>query len=210
MNIPATTQLADAPAVAITIVCIALILGGIVTIVMWRRRESVWQRFANQHGLRVSSNELGPRISGRLLEFDFLLEILQKSSDTGPLGIEETRMSVQFTPADWPQEMRIESAAGLIGDVQQAVSPERILTDNAAFDREMLVTGTDAMAARDWLSPSRQLALLNLVSQHNDKHVLLSKSGLSLQTRTAVSQLRSLNDMLESLLETANASCQND
>lgn len=195
----------------LVVAAIAIVAAGIIaTVLLRQRRRNVWKNFARNHSLRLGVNAYGPRISGQVQEQEILLEISPRSSDTGALGVEEICMRVEFPPIGWPPNVRIESAQGVTGDVQQAIEPHRIITGNEAFDRDLLVIGSDAEAATAWLTTDRQLAFLNLVTAHRDKFAALDADGLSLRTRTGLSSLKTLNDMLDSLLTAAEAIQQSE
>jgi len=205
MNASTTVLFAVSDAVVGTIACVFVAACVVLTIVFRKRRTTVWNRFARQHGFTVGSNGQGLRIDGTFRGHDVTLEISPDSSDTGVLGVEEVVMSIGLDASRYSTGLRIESTVGVIGDLNEALNKRQITTGNDAFDRDLLVTGLSPEAASQWLTEHRQLAFLNLVTRHSSKRLAFDADGLSLQTRTAISRLSVLDDMLESLIETAQS-----
>lgn len=179
---------------------VILLAATILTIVLHRKRNSVWRQFALRHGLKVTQGKGGRHISGDVNGHRITLETVDESSDTGPLGVAEIRMSVKVDCQTWPVGLRIESATNSIGDLEA----HNTVTGNEVFDRALLVLGRDRTAACGWLTDDRQTALMELAVEHNDKRLKLAGDQLALQTRNAISRLQELDDMLRSLIRTAS------
>lgn len=199
------TILAASNATLGLLACGVVVAAIVATVVLNRRRQAVWMRFARRHGFRIRHDNAGLRVSGTADNYDVTLNIDPDSSDTGTFGVEEVVMSVSLDASRLPIGLKIESVVGIIGEIQQALDNRSITTGNEAFDRDLLVTGASPASVAEWLTDHRQLAFLNLIARHADKQVTLDKTGLHLQGRTAVSRLEVLDDMLDALVEAARS-----
>lgn len=184
-------------------VLVALIIGlTVATIVLRKRRRTVWQQFARRHRLIAAENQAGPLVTGMLGGHRFLLEVTQESSDTGALGVEEVRMALMFHTG-LPQRTLIQSAVGWVGDLDQSLHPEQVRVGQPEFDRNLMVFSDDTEATRGWLTQRRQDGLLKLAMGHPDQQMTCDSQQLTLQTRDVISSPGQLHDMLTSLLNTA-------
>ncbi|TWU14495.1 hypothetical protein CA54_33620 [Symmachiella macrocystis] len=184
-------------AVAVTVLII-VVLAILVTIVLRRRRENVWQAFARRNGFQYQVVEGQPQVKGLLEGRRFELAISPESSDTGPLGVEVISMAV-FLHHPPPGDLLIESAGGLVGDVQLALNEHRFQSGDAEFDQNVNVENSGSAAGVDWLTPKKRQAFLQLVQATPSDSYLLAAGQLRWQCRTAISVPDKLDEHLRSL-----------
>ena len=183
--------------VAVT-VSILVVFAILVTIVLRRRRENVWQAFARRNGFQYTVIEGQPQVTGLLEGRRFELAISPESSDTGPLGVEVISMAV-FLHHPPPGNLHLESAGGLVGDVQLAFNEQRYQTGDEEFDQNVNVEIAESADGVAWLTPKKQQAFLQLVLSTPTDSYQLAAGQLRWQCRTAISDPGKLEEHLRSL-----------
>lgn len=183
--------------VAVT-VSIFVVFAILITIVLRRHRENVWQAFARRNGFQYRVVEGQPQVTGLLEGRRFELAISGESSDTGPLGVEVISMAV-FLHHPPPGDLLIESAGGLVGDVQLALNEHRYQTGDEEFDQNVNVETAESANGVEWLTPKKQQAFLQLVLASPTDSYRLAAGQLQWQCRTAVSAPDNLDEHLRSL-----------
>ncbi|MBP7148497.1 MAG: hypothetical protein KBD01_13215 [Acidobacteria bacterium] len=167
----------------VAIAAILLIVGvaAAVTLVLLRRREDAWKRFARRHRLRFESRGLpaGPRVFGMLDGRAFELTSTRSSSDSG-LGLDEVRMSLALRAVP-PASLEVAPRA----PGADLVAESQVLTDDAAFDGAALVTAARADLALDFLTPRRRAALLRLLEDGAPALAGLRNGSLFVMERAA-------------------------
>lgn len=195
--------------VGLIVICVMVILF-VVTYLLQQRRKSVWKLFADQHGLswkesRSAEGDLVLEVAGMVSGFQVLLTTVPEGSDTGEMGVEDLQMKILMQLNEVPADLQIHSATGFIGELQKSLEAHRVLGGDENFDRHVVVTSEDEFGTKRWLTNQRQQAIEQLVTTQHDKQVTLDKTGITLETRTAISRLETLNEMLQSLLNAARA-----
>ena len=185
------------------------VIVAMVTKAMRSRRRTVWQQFGRRHHMAFDEVSDGPRLVGEVDHMHCVLETLADGSDTGPMGVEVVAMSLKYANGEdgneqMPDSLAVESAVGSVGHVQSALTPNRVITGDEKFDQEMLTVSRDQSAAMRWLTPRRRSALLELALYHRDKETICHPGRLVLRTRSAISRLRDLEEMLTSLRTAAD------
>lgn len=181
---------------------VGVIVVAVLTVALRRRRQHVWRRFAARHGLRFQNSDLGPRVYGTKDGYEVELKVVAESSDTGPLGIEEIRMTMELLNRV-PEGLSICEAEGVLGEVNRALEADHIETGDHEFDHAVVVKANDEQLAREWLDEERRRSLLSFVQQRPTNIVALDGRTLSCQDREMISSLDVTEECLRLLLETA-------
>jgi hypothetical protein len=191
---------------------IALLIGiGLLLLVasLWlvHHRRSTWQRFARRKRLLYRETDAGPQAMGTVHGLPFTLAMAGDSSDTGALGVEEVRMSVEL-PCPVPEGVAIHRASRMEQVVAEVTMGEPFVTDDEPFDQQFLVETPDAEAARAYLTPARRKALLELSELPISCHAGLEGQQLFLQDREMVASLNRLSHHFAVLMRAARGLCQ--
>jgi len=172
-----------------------------------QHRRSTWQRFARRKRLLYRETDEGPQASGTIHGLPFILKMAGDSSDTGALGVEEVRMSVQL-PCSAPEGVTINRAGRMEQVVAEVTMGEPFSTEDEQFDQQFIVETTDPEAARNYLTPARRKALLELAELPSSCHAGLEGSELFLQDREMVASLNRLSQHFRVLMRAARGLCQ--
>lgn len=194
---------ADVWGIALTLAAfVAVMVAG--TLVLRRRRQDVWRAFARRHGLQYRIDDGRPRVMGTLDGRRVELSIVGESSDTGPMGVEVIRLAMSLA-APPPVGLKLESAGGVVGDVQKTMNEDRFETGDEEFDRQVNVSLTDAPSATEWLTPTRRRAFLDLVRENPADLYTIAAGQLQWQCRTALGDADKLDVQLRHLAIAAAA-----
>lgn len=198
-NVPSTLEILAVNSTQFVMVSLLLVLLalGIVGRLLNKRRLTIWQQFARQHGYQFDLSATGPIIRGT----DFLLNFPDQSSDTESLGAQESRMALTWTSSRPPQDLHIQNAQTLVGNLQKGLESERFLTNDDEFDAEFIVNCEEETPTQNWLNEHRRAILKQLVQDHPEKLIEITTDQVALQTSTAISHIEQLNSMRESLLK---------
>ncbi|REJ77224.1 MAG: hypothetical protein DWQ34_21930 [Planctomycetota bacterium] len=141
----------------------------------------------------------GPRLSGTINGRSVELAATQQGSDT-EAAIAVVHVSVELHDA--PPEMTAEGIPGFVGHLA-ALGQERIELGAPEFDRDVLIRGADESLVRAYWTESRRSAFLDLVRSETGDQVMLRNGRLESELREIVSELETLDGILNSLLRTA-------
>lgn len=190
------------PAVVVVlglIVAVAYVL----SVVLRRRRETVWQELARRWGLRYEPREVGPVVGGEVQGRAVRVAVMADTSDRDTLGFEEVRMEAELG-AEAPRNLEVVRTGGAVGSVVRMVEDGTVSMHDEDFDREFVVKGLDADSAESYLTPERRQALQGLASDAATADVGISDGRVYWQQRDMVSNLELLQSHLRQLISAAD------
>lgn len=180
-------------------------LAVILSVTMLRRRRNIWRRFARAHNFRYhSGHPENLKVTGSIQNRQFQLMVLPDQSDTGALGIEVVRMSLEVR-GNLPRGLRAVNVAGVVRQVETALEEVEFATDDPEFDESTLVRGEVEPELRAYFTPARRQAFLALLDPDDLYEVQLTDRWLSIQERELVSDRQQLEDNLAKLLQAVSA-----
>lgn len=191
----------DSPLLPLLVV--ALVVVGVVSVVLVRRRANVWRQFARRNRLQFhkASGSQGQRVEGVLHGRRVELAVSQNSSDTGVLGAEDLVMMVELQ-GRVPDGLTV-LPDDLGGPGDRLSQGETIDTGDAAFDEVALVRCARAEEARAYLTPGRRTALLELLNTEAQSQVGLQNGRVFVAWHEMVTQLDDLQQRLAELQSVA-------
>jgi hypothetical protein len=178
----------------------ALVAGAVIaSILLHRRRQHVWARLAQRHRLRVHRDGRGLRVEGKIDGRAFSLAQVDRGSDAGELGVVRTRMTIEVS--SWPPGAVLESPfAAAPGALDHR--PDELATGDEAFDQAVILRSPESAAIREYLTPARRRALLELV---DSRPVSVANGAIAITERTMITELDRLEQHLEALRRAAQA-----
>ena len=128
------------------------------------RINKTWQGAATELGLRCSAGSFfsRPRISGAI--GDVQVEVSVYSSG-GENSSTYTRYLVRHLPVGPPVTLRKQ---GALSFMRRLIGGKDVLVGDPFFDSRVVVDSTSDAAVRDFLTPERQAAVLDLLSVHSN------------------------------------------
>lgn len=189
-----------ANAVQIGLVILAIVIvGGLLTWGLQRRRRDVWHELARRRGLTFAERTEGPRVSGQLEGRTVEISIDDFGSDRDVGGVEVVRIAIGLRGV--PVGMSAEGVPGLIGDLA-VLAEERIAFEHDEFHHNALVQGDESQARVYW-TPPRQNAFVQLVKTLPCDQVEIREGRVIAELREIVSDQRRLEQILDGLLGAA-------
>jgi len=182
------------PAIVLALATVVL-----ASVLLARRRRSLWRAFAIRHGLRHGHDESGhPRVRGRIGDREFELAVSPSSSDTDVAGVQVETMSLDLGE-DAPRGLLVRPR--LAGEGPGLAS--RLEGD--ALKEHVHVHAPNAPETLRWLEGDRARALDRFLAEDERDDAGIEGGRLFRRTRRAVTRLPDLERRLYSLLRTARA-----
>lgn len=183
----------------ILLIVVAILIVGVGTVALRRRRRRIWKTFARQHGLEYrSAEESHPEVVGTVDGRRFHLGIVPLGSDRGWLAMQPVRLSLELS-SPMPAGLVVESRVG----IETILGVEDLATGDTAFDRNVRAAAEDHSAAVEFLDQERRLAVRELVETAPPALAGVGNGTVWFQIRRAVSRLEDLERGLELLRRTA-------
>lgn len=176
-------------------------LGIVISVVMNRRRRSIWTRFARRRGWRLGDGPEGLEVRGSSGGRRYELCVSPESSDTGELGMQVVRMSAELH-GELPAGFELHELQGLLGQAGGALEEGRIETD-AAFDAIAAVKAESAAEANRYLDKERKSALADLIVKSGPAFAGIERGAVYLEERDMVSRLETIEEYYSLLQQAA-------
>lgn len=179
-----------------------LAVAAVLSVVLIRRRKTIWQQFAARHRLQYRDEADGPVVRGILLGRAFEMTVSSRSSDTDALGVQVVCMSVALENV--PVGLEISSAPGLIGSLQKSLDEDAVALGDDAFDSVALLKSENEGAASEYLSPARKRTIESLIRESSPEQVMIKDHRLTIENRTMFSRLELLEQHSRRLVRDAD------